>query len=232
MKIERIKEYRLNESLIVRKIGEIAMVYNKENGDMYEFNDVGADILNLLVEGEPMNMILSDLAEMYDVDSTDIEEDVSDFILRMIELNILIIDEEEKTELFSITFDASLMVSEYLNLRKSVGWEEIDPRQAQKSLDHSDCIIVCRCNEEAIGCVRYIWDKGYTVFIVDAIVKPEWQRRGIGTKMMGLLLEKIESSIEQGEKIMLNLYSSSGKERFYEKLGFSLGSGMVKWIRE
>ena len=49
MSFEEIKEYKLNDSLLIRKVGEIAMVYNKENGDMYEFNDVGADILALLV---------------------------------------------------------------------------------------------------------------------------------------------------------------------------------------
>jgi|GEM_PF-186932 len=232
MSFEEIKEYKLNDSLLIRKVGEIAMVYNKENGDMYEFNDVGADILALLVKGCPIQTILESLAELYDTEPDDIKEDVSDFITRMIELNIVLISEDEKKELFSITYDSNLLVNEYLDLRKFVGWEEISAKQSQKSIENSDGIVVCRCNGNAIGCIRYIWDKGYTVFIVDAIVKPEWQRKGIGSTMLNYLLSMIDSKVGEGEKIMLNLYSSAGKEEFYKRAGFTTGTGMVKWIRK
>jgi ribosomal protein S18 acetylase RimI-like enzyme len=37
---------------------------------------------------------------------------------------------------------------------------------------------------QLIGYGRVIGDKGFTVFIQDVIVKPEFQRQGIGSKIM------------------------------------------------
>ena len=152
--------------------------------------------------------------------------------VNLLDMKINSLDCDEKKELFSITYDSNLLVNEYLDLRKFVGWEEISAKQSQKSIENSDGIVVCRCNGNAIGCIRYIWDKGYTVFIVDAIVKPEWQRKGIGSTMLNYLLSMIDSKVGEGEKIMLNLYSSAGKEEFYKRAGFTTGTGMVKWIRK
>ena len=41
MKITEITKYRLSDELIYRKNGDVLMVYNKSNGDMYEINHVG-----------------------------------------------------------------------------------------------------------------------------------------------------------------------------------------------
>ncbi len=53
--------------------------------------------------------------------------------------------------------------------------------------------------------------------IVDVIVDPEWQGRGIGREVMRRLITRCdEAGIES-----IQLFAADGKAPFYEKLGFS-----------
>lgn len=42
--LEKIK-YKFNDNVIYKKMSNMLMAYNQYNGDMYEFNEVGAEIL-------------------------------------------------------------------------------------------------------------------------------------------------------------------------------------------
>ena len=76
---------------------------------------------------------------------------------------------------------------EYLNMRSSVGWGIFPKEQAEEGLRNSAYICCVRHENNPIAMARTIWDHGYTVFIVDVIVKPEYQKQGLGR----LLMEKI-----------------------------------------
>lgn len=232
MDIFKIMEYDFNKNLMFRDIGEVRMVYNKENGDMYELNDVGKDIFVLLEQEVGMKQLLETLCESYDVEKKDIIGDVTEFIVRMIELGAIKLPVNIMEKMFPLRYVYTINVTDYQEVRAAVGWEEISTVQAQKGIDNSYAVVSCKANDRIIGIARVLWDGGYTAFIVDVMVKPEWQKRGIGTKMLELLIEKLESTLQTGEKLMINLYSSKGKERFYEKNGFAAGSGMVRWIRK
>lgn len=88
-KLENLK-YKFNRVLIIRTIKDTTLAYNQENGDMYEFNDVGAEILNLLKEEIEISQLFKILCNNYDVTVDEIYEDVSELIKRMISLNIII----------------------------------------------------------------------------------------------------------------------------------------------
>ena len=85
---------------------------------------------------------------------------------------------------------------------------------------------------------RLISDGGCAGIIVDVVVLPACQGMGIGKRMFRSILDFVESSLGEGESIMLNLMSAKGKEEFYEKFGFikrpngTQGCGMIKWVRK
>lgn len=79
-------------------------------------------------------------------------------------------------------------------------------------------------NEAVIGCGGYIqsW-MDYTVYNIFWInVMPEYQRKGIGTKMVGTIIAEIKRQKHVGHKAGMILLSTD-KPRFYkEKFGFKV----------
>lgn len=232
MDITKIDKYEFNKNLMFRDIGQVRMVYNKVNGDMYELNEVGKDIFVLLERELPMHRLLEELCCNYDAEISDVLEDVTEFVVRMIELGAIILPINVMEEMFPMKYADFINVSDYQEMRAAVGWEGITTIQAQKGIDNSYAVVSCKCNDRIVGVARVLWDGGYTAFIVDVMVKPEWQKKSIGTQMLQRLINKLDEALQTGEKMMINLYSSKGKEAFYEKNGFSAGSGMVKWIKK
>lgn len=92
MNYKSIKSYEMNENLLYRENGEVLMVYNKDNGDMYEINDVGKEIFMCFKEGVVIKDILVLLSNEYNVLVSEIEDDFVEFITRMIELGVIIIN--------------------------------------------------------------------------------------------------------------------------------------------
>ncbi len=79
-------------------------------------------------------------------------------------------------------------------------------------------------------------DGGYVYFICDVIVRPDYQSRGLGRRLIETVLSWLRQQVGEDETIMINLMSAMGKEPFYEKLGFhkrpfdNHGSGMSQWL--
>lgn len=91
MNILKIENYSISKNIIVKKINDVVMVYNKDNGDMYEINDVGGEIFEYLRQGVSFSEIITRLAANYDAPCDEIEEGTRDFLMRMIELGIVIL---------------------------------------------------------------------------------------------------------------------------------------------
>lgn len=139
-------------------------------------------------------------------------------------------------ELNNIFYDNDLSVTDYNLLRLSAGWGTVPEQQAQRGIDNSAFIITAKCNSETVGMTRVVSDYGYIAIIVDVIVLPEYQSKGIGREMMNRVMEYLNNSIVKGEKLMVNLMAAKGKETFYDKFGFKqrpdeqYGAGMVQYI--
>ena len=133
------------------------------------------------------------------------------------------------------TYNNVLTAEEYCELREAVGWLRIQGDQAQAGLEHSDFIIACRLGEDIIGCARIFWDKGYIAYLADVMVKPEYQKQGIGKRLVSECIRFIDRQKKDGWKIKIVIVSAKGKEPFYEKLGFQVrpnendGAGMQMW---
>lgn len=124
---------------------------------------------------------------------------------------------------------------EYIELRLSVGWQPITERQAKQGLEHTTFLAAVRDNGRIIAMGRMLFDFGYTAYLGDVIVRPEYQGRGIGKKILETLIQRTMDSVAEGERVMFILGAAKNKEGFYEKLGFqkrpneSSGSGMSMW---
>ena len=107
----------------------------------------------------------------------------------------------------------------------SVNWTELaevyrlaplgtyDPEQLQRAYEKSQvCCFVYR-GTQLIGAGRALSDGDYFAFICDIVVLPEFQRQGIGTRIVNALSER-----SAAEKVLLACVI--GQEDFYRKLGF------------
>ncbi len=84
--------------------------------------------------------------------------------------------------------------AEYNFLRESVGWGIYDINVINNSLINSlYCIIVYK-NEQLIGMGKIIGDKGLCFYIQDVIVLPEFQKMGVGNKIMTKIMEYISNN--------------------------------------
>lgn len=129
----------------------------------------------------------------------------------------------------------NLSYETYYNLRESVDWKNFSEQQAQETLQHTYYSVVAMQEKEVVGMARLIGD-GVYFMIADVIVKPEYQRMGIGTNMIKRLIEYVEKNTPTGGRVSVQLIAEKGKEAFYERFGFKkiphefCGAGMRKVI--
>ena len=134
-----------------------------------------------------------------------------------------------------LEYNNILSAKEYCELRAAVGWQALIEEQAQSGLDNSDFVVACRDGDQIVGCARIFWDKGYIAYLADVMVKPEYQKQGIGKKLVSECIGYIDGQLKEGWCIKIVIVSAKGKEPFYEQFGFQLrpsaddGAGMQLW---
>ena len=109
----------------------------------------------------------------------------------------------------------------YYILRKSVKWNNWSREQAEIALGNSYYTVTVFDNKVPIGMGRVVGD-GIYFMIMDIVVKPEYQRMGIGSTIIHMLLEHIEKNMCVGSRVSVQLISEPDKEQFYIKQGFKL----------
>lgn len=123
---------------------------------------------------------------------------------------------------------------DYCKLRESVGWQNFP--NARQSLKNSLYTITAIKNNQSVGMGRLAGD-GMYYMIVDVVVQPDYQKQGIGSKIVKMLIEYVSASTPAGGRSSIQLIAEKGKESFYEKMGFKViphefcGSGMRMVIR-
>lgn len=134
-----------------------------------------------------------------------------------------------------LDYNNILSAGEYCELRAAVDWKPIVEDQAQSGIEHSDFVIACRDDETIVGCARVFWDKGYIAYLADVMVKPDYQRQGIGKRLVDECIGYIDRQLKEGWRIKIVIVSAKGKEPFYERFGFEVrpnekdGAGMQLW---
>ncbi len=130
-----------------------------------------------------------------------------------------------------------LCYEDYCALRESVGWQLFSKKQTQKALANSLYTVTAVEDCQTVGMGRLLGD-GMYYMIADIVVQPDYQKQGIGSKIINKLIEYVDRETPVGGRSSIQLIAEKGKEPFYEKLGFRLiphefcGSGMRKVIRK
>ena len=137
----------------------------------------------------------------------------------------------------TITYTYQIALADYQALRHAVGWPKIEEKMAEIGLKNSQYIIFAIYNGKTIGMARVIGDGGYYMTVVDVIVLPEYQGKGIGKTMMQKVMEYSQSCVSGKQIANVALFSAKGREPFYEQHGFvarpdeNFGAGMMMYVR-
>lgn len=134
-----------------------------------------------------------------------------------------------------LIYTDSMTGEEYNELRMSVEWRPITQGQAERGLEHTTFLAAVRDHGRIVAMGRMLFDFGYTAYLGDVIVRPEYQGQGIGKKIVEYLIDRTMEAASEGERIMFILGAAKDKEGFYEKFGFQRrpnefsGDGMSMW---
>ncbi len=124
-----------------------------------------------------------------------------------------------------------LTCEDYCRLRTSVGWNNWAEEQVRRALGCSLHTVTAVEQGRTVAMARLVGDGIYSV-LVDVVIQPEHQGKGIGRHMVSLLLDRLQTELPAGGRGSVQLIAEPGKEPFYERLGFrrlptgSCGSGM------
>ncbi|MEK6894334.1 MAG: phosphate acyltransferase [Nanoarchaeota archaeon] len=109
---------------------------------------------------------------------------------------------------------------EFNQLRDSVDWNlaerGISNESAQKSLDVAPYCVCAYSGNKIIGMVRMSGDQGMYGYIQDTIVLPEFQGKGVGRKLMQIILKNIQNK----KGYLLGTCPSKVAVEFYSSFGF------------
>lgn len=122
---------------------------------------------------------------------------------------------------------------QYNYLTEKVGWGVTDKELIETAMDNT-LYSVCAFDEgKIVGHARLIGDKTMFLYIQDVMVVPEFQKNGVGTRLMEYVLNEVDRLKAVNPEIRTYVGASRGKEGFYRKFGFvprneaDLGDGMI-----
>lgn len=118
-------------------------------------------------------------------------------------------------------YENSLQYEDYVEMRESVGWHNFSREQAENALRANYYSLLLKDGDKNVSMGRIVGD-GMYFLIVDVVVRPEYQKRGIGAMVIQKLVQHIEEKIPKGGRASITLLSEIGKEEFYKKQGFKL----------
>ncbi|MBP5362828.1 MAG: GNAT family N-acetyltransferase [Ruminococcus sp.] len=114
-----------------------------------------------------------------------------------------------------------LSAEEFILLWSSVWDGTPSLEQTKLAMVHSLFRVSVFDDNNIIAMARVIGDMGLCYYIKDVVVRPEYQRKGIGSILLKEILSFIDSHGISGSYIAVELAALPDKIGFYEKLGFS-----------
>lgn len=127
--------------------------------------------------------------------------------------------------------DNGLTAEDFIRLKVATGFLNRPLEQVERALNNGLFNVAAVCDGKVIGMGRLVGDGAMYWYLQEIIVLPEFQGQGIGKRIVNRLIEYVQSTSIPGTGVEVGLTAVKGKEPFYEKLGFSLGSsGMKRWI--
>lgn len=125
-----------------------------------------------------------------------------------------------------------LQAEDFVRLRIETGFAEIPVEQARKALKNGLVNVSAFCDGKIVGMGRLVGDGAMYWYLQEIIVLPEYQRKGIGTRIVNHLIEYTKRNSTTGKFTTIGGVSAKGKEGFYKKLGFDVISNGIKKMIE
>lgn len=98
---------------------------------------------------------------------------------------------------------------------QSVGWQDVarDPARLGVALRASAAVASAWDGERAVGVARLLSDGVFQGYVVGVAVRPDYQGRGVGSRLVRMLLDT-----DPG--LTFHLRTRNRRFTFYERLGF------------
>jgi len=174
--------------------------------------------LNQMMQ-DKQNVEISPTFVNYDWVEVDTQEDYDEALKRFDNPKLEFTDYVHMKEVSSM-YESLRFQFEGLHLNKR------NPERDEIAWKNSN-VLAARLNGRVVGLCRYISDGAYYAGIWDVMVRPEYQRKQIGAKVLEATISKIKLECP----IKIFLFSTKGKEIFYQKFGFRFAKSPVLEIR-
>ncbi|MCI7790018.1 MAG: GNAT family N-acetyltransferase [Lachnospiraceae bacterium] len=124
-----------------------------------------------------------------------------------------------------------LQPQDFVRLRVLTGFADIPIEHAKRALDGGLINVSAKYGDRLIGMGRMVGDGAMYWYLQEIIVLPEYQKQGVGTKIVNHLVDYAVSHSTTGKFTTIGGVSAKGKEEFYRKLGFEvISNGIQKMI--
>ena len=127
---------------------------------------------------------------------------------------------------FEYKYNVEIPKEQLVELFQSVGWKTAEyPNRLYKAINNSEYVMSVWKDGHLIGLISAISDGAINVFITYLLVKPEFQKSGLGSMMMEDFCKRFEG---YGRRI---LSTEVDKKKFYNKFGFDT-DGIVMFNKD
>lgn len=113
-----------------------------------------------------------------------------------------------------------LTAKEFIFLWKTVWGDGPSLEQTELAMKHTLFRVSVYDKGEIVAMARMIGDLGLNYYIKDVVVRPEYQKKGIGKLLINELLKYIRENGVSGTDIFVELCAAPDKIPFYQKFGF------------
>lgn len=107
-----------------------------------------------------------------------------------------------------------------------VGWPYREPEQIKAAFEKSSHVIFLKQFGSIVALGRTVDDGTYYGLIVDVVVHPNQQGKGLGTQVVDYLKNQMVGYS------FITLTAAPGKDAFYEKLGWKRQKSAFLWPRD
>lgn len=113
-----------------------------------------------------------------------------------------------------------LTAEQFIELWETVWGDGPTLEQTQLAMKHTLFRVSIWDDDKIVAMARMNGDMGLNYYIKDVVVRPEYQKRGIGRMLINELLKFINDNGVKGTDVFVELCAVPDKIPFYEKFGF------------
>lgn len=118
-----------------------------------------------------------------------------------------------------------LTAEEYITLWETVWGTGPAIEQTKLAMEHTIFRVSIYDGENVIAMARMIGDLGLNYYIKDVVVRPEYQKKGLGKMLINELIKFVDDNGIKGTNIFVELCAVPDKIPFYERFGFDTNEG-------